>query len=141
MTPIDYHCKLCGVGRVAYYDPACPIRLLNAWVSALCCARCYAFRDSYNKTKREIEATCIALINIRQTIRDFKLKREASEKIRERLVAQTQRIVAICSDHYHVQNVWDSEIVGILMDKPDGCNKAINTLRAGYQKQSDDVTC
>lgn len=134
MTPLDYNCKICSKPGVAYYDPACEIKFLELWRTALCCQRCYDFRDNYNKLKRSIEKLCVGLINMRKT--SSKSKSEVETKIREMLTTITKKLSGICSDFYRVQNIWDFEIVSILMDNPDGCNRAINVMRSTYQNLS-----
>ena len=118
---------------VVYYDPACPIKDIVVWQKAICCKRCYDFKDAYSKTKRAIEKLSVALISLQQ-MRDEDAKKEAKNEIRERLVKLTKRLATICSDYYRVQNIWDMEVVRIIMDKPDGCNRAVNVFRAGYEK-------
>ena len=61
--------------------------------------------------------------------------KEFENKIRERLIVLTKKIAAQCSDHYRIQNIWDMEMVFILMDRPDGCNKAINLFHSAYRKK------
>lgn len=135
MTPLDYHCKMCGKGGVVYYQENVGIKDIEAWRNHICCKRCYAFHDSYHATKRAIEKLCISLIAVRQ-MRDGEAIEEACKEIRERLTKLTQRIDTLCSDYYRVQNIWKMEMVLILMDKPDGCNKVVNTFRVGYERQS-----
>lgn len=133
MTPLDYHCKICGKPGVAYYDPNCPITMLESWRKALCCDRCYKFRDGYITAKRAVEKQCIQIISTRQ-IRDDNVKKEALNKLRDRLIQLTRRIVSLCSDYYHVQNVWNMQMVMVLMEKPEGCNKALDAFHAGYRQ-------
>lgn len=136
MTPLDYRCKICGKPGVAYYDPACPIHKIEAWRACLCCKRCYKFRDRYQTIKSAIERVCISLLNARQVFREPETIRDAESKIREWLVILTKKLAQHCSDHYRIQNIWDMEMVHILMEKPEGCNKAVNAFRSGYQSQS-----
>jgi hypothetical protein len=133
MTPIDYTCKVCHKPGVAYYDPACPIAKIELWQSALCCTHCYNFRNKYVTLKRSIEKYCLMLVNAQQSIRDTKLLAEATSRIREKLTALTKKISALCSDYYRVQDIWDMEIVSILLDNPRGCNKAMDAMHSGFR--------
>lgn len=136
LTPIDYRCKICRKAGVVYYDTACPIKMLESWTNALCCDRCYKFRDSYITAKRTIEKSCIALINTRHSVKDQNTRKETESKIREKLSSLTQRIARLCSDYYQVQNIWDSEMVSILIDNPAGCNKAMDSFHSSIRKIS-----
>lgn len=131
MKPIDYLCKICSKPGVSYYDDNCPISDVELWRQAICCKRCYDFRDQYGTAKRQIEKLCVGLINLRQT--RSKLAYEAENQIKERLIAATRNLSTMCSNFYRVQNIWTSEVVEILMGRPDGCNRAINAFRAGYE--------
>ncbi len=135
MTPLDYHCKICSKPGIAYYDPECPISNLETWRRALCCSKCYDFRDGYMKGKRAIEALCVTLIAARQ-VKDKKVRQDAESEIRDRLVRVTKDIVTICSDFYRIQNVWDMEMVDVFMNKPRGCNRSLDTFKSLYAAQS-----
>lgn len=139
MTPLDYHCKICGKPGVAYYDPARPVNNLEAWQSALCCNRCHTFRNHYQKAKNSVEKLCVGLIHSRN-ISDASLKNEVENRIRQAMMAITRRLAALCSDYYCVVNIWEQEFVNLLMAKPEGCNKAVNAYRIGVEKISDRKT-
>lgn len=135
MNPIDYHCKICGKPGVAYYDPDCPIGDLELHRAALCCDRCYNFRDTYMTHKRAAIKVCTDLIAARTTGSQA-VQQQANQKVREVLYKLTKRIAALTCDHYRIQNVWEEDFVRDLMAKPENVSQLINAYHQGIMKLS-----
>ena len=140
MQPIDYHCKICGTGRVAYFDDSCPINKLETWKKVLTCPRCYTFRDSYTRAKNSIIDVCYALNNFRESSRHSEEKRSAlrqvESKIKDRIIAHTRRISSLCSDYYRIQNTWDIDFVYQILERPMHSLRTIDAYHAGIRKLS-----
>ena len=138
MTSTDYTCKICGTNRVAYYDESCPINQIEAWKSALTCDRCYAFRDSYIRSKNAIIGVCYLLNNFRESARYSEEKkkalRDAEIKIRERITTHTRRVASLLSDYYRIENTWDIDFVFQIMEKPMHSLKTIDAYHAGVKR-------
>jgi hypothetical protein len=137
MTPIDYHCKICGKPGVAYYNPECPIKDLNLWRDQICCDRCYTFRDAFSRCREAAGKLCYLLTVFRaksNTADGKKALSDVEPVIRQKLTPITQKIARICCNYHKVTNVWDVDFVNQLMEKPNASNRTIDAYSSGIRK-------
>ena len=130
---IEYHCKICKIGRVAQYDPVCPVKELENWRKSLVCDRCGDFENKHYNLRRAIYNSCISLVSVRGSA-GKKLVEETERIVYDRLVALTKKMAKLVCDHYNVEFTWEATWPDDLMEFPKGCNASIKAYHAGIRR-------
>lgn len=109
METLAYTCRFCHRPGVTEYDPECPALSLAVWQPMLACNRCGSFRL---KSAILADRMCAVAGWFAWKGPD---KRQAAE---EKLTLLTKRWVTLATGHYGRANVWSSELVEQMLERP-----------------------
>ncbi len=122
---IAYECKFCQKGGVITIDDPDAMFQIPKWKHLLACNRC----ADYSAKKRiviERIGTAASFLQLARATMTASNSHAAEAKLREKLVSLTKSLSTLVCDYYHKTNVWDVEMVNMVMDRPDMCFNICN---------------
>lgn len=117
---IAYECKYCSRPGVITIDDPDAMFQIPKWKHLLCCNCC----GDYMERKRfaiERIGSAAALLQITRATMSASSSQATEGKIREKLVSLTKFLATTVCDYYKKTNIWDVELVNMIMDRPDMC--------------------
>jgi hypothetical protein len=123
-------CKTCGTGLLLKIASDCPPLHLEHWLPLGTCNRCADFIRLRRKLADRIKLLCESLFSLRITSTK-QVNPELVDKIQTKLSDLTRRIAHATCKFYMIGDVWTSDFVTQLMEKP---NKH-DAILAAYESQ------
>lgn len=113
---IKYTCKFCGTpGKI---DCDVPVEFnISKWIPILACNRCADFMVKKRSYIDPIRKAGFRLNSAR--IGKSKKLTEIEKEIEESFTNLTKPFCACVNKHYGLSNVWDTDLVAILMERPE----------------------